>query len=73
MFAHSLQICAVNFARRRRARYFTAGFIRAAFVKTDDLRVWRGVLETVLGAIRSTAHPCRRKIKFRKYLKINLR
>ena len=48
MFAHGPQIRAVNFARRRRARYFTAEFIRAAFVKTDDLRVWHSVLEAVL-------------------------
>jgi len=47
IYAHNPQICAVNFARRHRARYFTAGFNRAAFVKTDDLGM-RGVLEMVL-------------------------
>jgi len=41
MFEHSLQTRAVNFARRRRARYLRWDLYRAAFVKTDDLGMAR--------------------------------
>lgn len=74
MFARTARkIYAVNFARRCRARAILRPDLYAQRLLKQMIWVWRGVLETVLGAIRSVAHPRGRKIKFRKYLKINLR
>ena len=47
MFAHGPQIRAVNFARRRRARYLRRDLIAQRLLK-QMIWVWRGVLETVL-------------------------